>query len=116
MFKQINSYDFHEAFRSAGRDNQFSYSALNLLFEYLEQREDDIGEKIVLDVISLCCDYIEDTAIEIALNYNIDIGDVDTSDDEAVADIVIEYLKNNTWVVGVAENEQGKQTIVYQQF
>jgi hypothetical protein len=42
-----------------GRGDQFSYEGLIALFDYLEMLEDDIGEPIELDVISLCCEYSE---------------------------------------------------------
>jgi hypothetical protein len=48
-----------DAFHKMGRGDQFSYEGLIALFDYLEILEDDIGEPIELDVISLCCEYTE---------------------------------------------------------
>ena len=55
--------DFVNAFR--GRNN-FSVEALGLLFDYFEDYEQDTGEELELDVITICCDYNEDTVENIA--------------------------------------------------
>ena len=60
----INEYQFEQAFKNAGRGNQFSYEALKALFEYLQSYEDDGGEEIELDVIALCCEFTEYEDIE----------------------------------------------------
>jgi hypothetical protein len=59
MINTINKYEFSDAFQKMGRGDQFSYEGLIALFDYLEILEDDIGEPIELDVISLCCEYTE---------------------------------------------------------
>lgn len=55
----VNFHRFQDAFTNYGRGNQFSYEALQQLFNYLEQLEEDTGEEIELDVIALCCEYTE---------------------------------------------------------
>jgi hypothetical protein len=59
MINTINKYEFSDAFQKMGRGDQFSYEGLIALFYYLEMSEEDIGEPIELDVISLCCEYSE---------------------------------------------------------
>ena len=59
MINTINKYEFSDAFQKMGRGDKFSYEGLIALFDYLEMLEDDIGEPIELDVISLCCEYSE---------------------------------------------------------
>ena len=73
MKTTVSLHDFREAFRSCGRADQFSHEALEVLFDYLEQYEDDMGEELELDVIALCCDFSEDTAQDIASYYSIDL-------------------------------------------
>ena len=58
MIQTINEYQFADAFNKIRPDN-FSYEGLKALYDYLEEFEDDTGEKIELDVIALCCDYTE---------------------------------------------------------
>ena len=59
MYMRINLYGFQDAFREMGRENQFSYDGLATLFYELESYEEMEGEEIELDVIALCCEYIE---------------------------------------------------------
>ena len=58
MKHSIGFYQFEQAFNSI-RPNNFSYSGLKALFDYLEDLEQDTGEELELDVISLCCDFTE---------------------------------------------------------
>ena len=115
MKTSVNLYDFREAFARIDRTN-FSYEGLAILFDYLEQYEEDTGEKIELDVIALCCDFAEDTFAEVAEKYGIELSDCDSEDEEEkaeqVKDAVLEYLNNNTSVVG----EVGDDSVIYQQF
>ena len=94
-----NVYQFREAFRLAERMDQFSYEGLEVLFDYLDNLSEDIGEPIELDVIALCCDYYESSIEELIDNYNIDVSDADGDEDE-IKTIVEEYLQDNTSVCG----------------
>ena len=58
MIQTINEFQFEDAFKSIRPDN-FSYEGLKALYDYFEQYEDDTGEQIELDVIGLCCEYVE---------------------------------------------------------
>lgn len=70
MKMTVNRSMFHDAFRSMGRADQFSYAARDALFDWIEEREDDLGEEQELDVIALCCDWAEyDDVIEAAEAY-----------------------------------------------
>lgn len=99
---------FRSQFYSCGRGEQFSYEALGLLFEYIEQYESDTGEEQELDVIEICCSFSEDSAIDVASNYNIDI---DGLDDDEIEEAVESYLEDNTQVVG-----KSGIGFIYQQF
>jgi predicted ArsR family transcriptional regulator len=93
-------YQFRDAFTQANRQNQFSYEGLEVLFDYLEELSDSIGEPYELDVIALCCDYAEDTVEDIAHSYSIDI---DGLDDGEALDKVTEYLQDEGHFVGVTD-------------
>ena len=100
IVQTINSvHQFREAFRLAGRMDQFSYEGLEVLFDYLDNLSEDTGEHIELDVVALCCDYYESSIEEIIDNYNIDVSDADGDEDE-IKTIVEEYLQDNTSVCG----------------
>lgn len=82
---------FRDEFRQAGRQDQFSYEALNMLYEYFE----DIDPDMELDVVAICCDYSEDDWADIADNYGIEY-----ENDTDGLDAVRKYLEENTALVG----------------
>jgi len=99
---------FQDQFRQAGRADQFSYEALNMLYEYLE----DIDPQYELDVIALCCEYSEATPAEIADQYSIEMSAIEEGDTDGELDQVIGVLSDLTSVVGITSSG----SIVYQQF
>lgn len=101
-----NASQFRDEFRQCGRADQFSYEALGLLFDYLEDVDNDYD----LDVISLCCMYAEENPEGIAKNYGFDLEGCETEADIAAA--VRAYLENETFVIGVTSSG----SIVYAQF
>jgi hypothetical protein len=107
MKQQVNFYAFRDAFKEI-RPNNFSYEGLTALFDYLENYEQDTGEEIELDVISLCCDYCEESISDIIANYEIEIDQ-----DQDKLEQVKEYLEYNTTIVSVLEDQE---TIIYQVF
>ena len=88
---------FRDAFRAV-RPNNFSYEGLEVLFEYIEEYEQDTGEELELDVIAICCDFSEDTVADIVKSYSIDLTDCTDEDEQAEA--VREYLEDNGAFVG----------------
>ncbi len=111
MIKTITLYDFIEAFRTMGRGNQFTHAALELIFDYIEEYEQETGEQIELDVIALCCEWSESTPEEIIEQYDTDINTEGMTEDE-IAAAVYEWLNDETQVA--ATTDYG--TLVYVQF
>ena len=110
MYQTINTVSsFRDEFRACGRADQFSYEALGILFDYLEAYEMDTGEEIELDVVSLCCDYSEDSPENIRDQYDIDTEGMD--EDEAIAE-VIATLEENAAYVG----KTSKGDIIYRNY
>jgi hypothetical protein len=104
MYQSVNFSAFCDAFRSMDRNEQFSYQAKRVLFDHLEQYEEDTGESVALDIIALCCDYVESTVAEVIRDYCIE-------DDMSMGDI-FEWLLERTSVCG--RTDAG--TIVFAQF
>jgi hypothetical protein len=113
-----NASQFRDEFRQCGRHTQFSYEALDLLFDYFEEIDPDYD----LDVIALCCEYSEHSVSNIARNYGIDLSECSDGVCTASAyglgqvakceaDTVLAYLNDHTSVVGVTPSG-----IVYAQF
>ena len=107
MKQSVNLYDFHNAFREANRENQFSYEGREALFEYLECYEEDTGEEIELDVISLCCDYEEYENVAEYLDYytETDIKRGDYEDDEEYTEAVKEDIQDNTTLIEIEDSD-----------
>lgn len=98
MKQSVTFTMFREAFRNAGRADQFSHEGLEALFDYLEELEADTGEQIELDVIALCCDFWESSAEEVCHDFGLE-----PPDGESMEDIAREYLEGEG--VLVAETE-----------
>ena len=92
MKTTVNFSNFVDAFRDAGRVDQFTYEAKHALFDWLEEFEADTGEEIELDVIALCCEYTEYNNIaEFGVDYD---GDYKT----------IEDIENQTPVIKIDDD------------
>lgn len=102
MFTRVTLSDFRDAFRAAGRKDQFSYDGFKVLFDYL----DDV-EGYVLDVVEICCDYYEMTPEEIIEAYDIPY---DAAEDDLWKTVRV-YLRNHTFIVGETD-----ETIVFANF
>ena len=75
MIQTINFSTFHDDFKAIRPDN-FNYSGLRALFDYLEQYEEDTGEAIELDVIALCGDFSQYDSVEEAMQqYSLEDGE-----------------------------------------
>jgi hypothetical protein len=109
MIQTIDKKSFTQAFKEHGRGEQFSYAALGVLFDYLEQYEQDTGEQIELDVVAICCEYEESSLSVIADNYSINLEGLEG---EERIETVVKFLENHTTIVGMVDDE----TMVYQQF
>jgi hypothetical protein len=84
MHITINKSQFRDEFHRAGRGTQFSYEALGLLFDYFEEDED-----MELDVIGLCCEFVEMSEEEVRGSYQV-------SSERDIAD----FLQENTIYIG----------------
>lgn len=103
--------DFHDAFIKAGRESQFSYEARNILFNWIEEFDNDTGEETELDVIALCCEFTENSIEDIVDNYGYMMDETAEHDRESIHD----FLNSHTLVCGAYEKE-GITFFVYQQF
>lgn len=107
MLQTITLSMFRDAFHPYRKDN-FTYAGLELLYDYLEEVSPDYD----LDVVELCCDFVEAMPSDVAKDYDIDISDCDEDDDQAIRDVVLAHLDDSTSVLGVTSIG----SIVYAQF
>ena len=96
MKQSVNMYDFERAFKNFERMNNFSYDGLKALFEYLEDYEEDTGEEIELDVIALCCDYMEYDSLK---EYNDDYGTKYSEIDAIQDDTTLIKIDDNSFII-----------------
>lgn len=106
IVSNIGFCEFCDAFRDMYRNENFSYQAKRVLFDYLEGLSKDTGDDIELDVIALCCEYYENDVETIISECRIDI-DTDGFDDldedeqeESKTEQVRDYLNDHTIIVG----------------
>ena len=99
MKQTVNFNQFVDAFNNAGRQDQFSYEALQAIFEYITDYEQDSGEEIELDVIAICCDWTESTISDL-INDN-DIDWADCENDDEILDNVMIYLECETTAIAL---------------
>lgn len=86
----INSASqFVDQFHAYNRGTQFSYEALEAMFTYFEDLSEDIGEDMQLDVIAICCEFMEYSSAAEALA---DYSDLNT----------LEELYDHTQVIELA--------------
>lgn len=93
MQTTINFSQFCDAFRDMDRNDNFSYAGKRALFDFLEE----VAPDMELDVIALCCEYYEQDLDGVISDYGIDVSEAE--DDDEKADIVEEYLQENTCLV-----------------
>jgi antirestriction protein len=85
--------DFRQAFHNMDRGNQFSYEGLELLYDYLEECDEDME----LDVIALCCDFSE-CSLDEFLDAFPDVVEADSdyfSNDEDKIQAIEDYIQYN---------------------
>lgn len=100
MKQTVNFSQFKNTFEQYDRQNHFPLG-LRELFNYLESYEEDTGEELEFDCISLCCDYAEEKLSAVLKNYELDS---------------LEELQDNTIVIMVDDESDEDPTIIYQQY
>jgi len=104
MIKTLSLYDFRNEWANSSRKNSFSYEGLELLYDHLEENDPQYD----LDIVELDSLFTEATPEEIEQDYDID-GLEDAADDEEREQIIMDFLENETTVLGKTD----KGTIVF---
>jgi len=89
MYEKLSNHDFVKRFDDYSRSENFSYEGRLALFEYLEEcGESSLG--IELDVVTICCEYTEDTLGNLLIQYDF----IES----------LEHLEDHTMVIPVPDN------------
>lgn len=91
IYQRLNFSDFCRAFEDCGRGDQFSTDALRMIFDYLAEDDSE------LDVIAICCDFVESSIEELAIDLCMEPDDVR------------DHMDQSTFVLG----ETDAETLVY---
>ena len=103
MVQTITFQDFVDAFRARGRQDQFSYDALRLIFDWYEENDPEYD----LDIIDICCSWTEMSTTECMEQYpNIpSVAEFDGDYDQDEQDEFIEgYLGERTTYLGMGND------------
>ena len=112
MIKRLDVNDFRRAFYDYGRGEQFSYDALDELFDYYEECDEDME----LDVIAICCDWSEYSTSELIESYddyltyedwrkaNDYTDNTDAEENEDYITDFISVIEQNTTIIKVSDD------------
>ena len=109
IVQTLSKSSFIEAFKQSSRKDQFSYEALEAIFDYLEEYSDSTGEPVEFDIVGICCDWSEMTWQDVAMSYGVDLSQC-TDDDERMGEVE-SFLCDNTQFLELSEG-----VFVFQQF
>lgn len=106
IVQTLSKASFIDAFKQSSRKDQFSYEALEAIFDYLEDYSDSTGEPVEFDIVGICCDWAESHWSDIAREYSIDLNDhADDTDDDERIQTVYEFISDNTTVLDLGEGQ-----------
>ncbi len=112
MKQSVTFSSFVDAFRAHDRQEQFSYAALRVLFDEFEDYEEQTGSEVELDVIAICCDFVEMSVQEVIDSYmSEERTELEEMPEERRTEVVIEWLVDHTWFMGNTGS-----SLVFQQF
>jgi len=82
-------------FQDALKDEGFSYSGTEALYNYYEELSEDLGEPFEFDAVAIRCDWTEYGSLEdVYKEYAIDYKEEDTTSED-----MLEYFNDNTTLI-----------------
>ena len=104
IVQTLSKSSFIDAFKQSSRKDQFSYSALEAIFDYLEEYSDSTGEPVELDIVAICCEWSEAHWSDIAREYSVDLNDfADDEDDDERIQAVYETISDQTTMLDLGD-------------
>lgn len=89
----------------------FSIEAIEILFDYFEQYEDECDCELEFDPVAIRCEFSESTIEELVYDYGYMMDETDEKDKDSIS----EFLNDKTMLLGTYEKD-GLTFFVYQQF
>ena len=103
IVQTLSKSSFIDAFTHSSRKDQFSYEALEAIFDYLEEYSDSTGAPVEFDIVGICCDWAEEGWEGIAKYYVVDLSDCESEQDKIES--VRDFLYDNTQCVMLSDGE-----------
>lgn len=100
---------FIDAFQQSSRKGQFSYAALEAIFDHLEDYSEQTGQNVDFDLIGICCEWAELNWADIAEDYKINLSDCET-DEERIEEVEY-FMSERTTILPLGDGD-----FVYIQF
>lgn len=88
MHTNINSTQFQSTMLDR---TSFSIEAIELLWEYYSQLEEDLGESIQFDPVAIRCEWSEEDAVEISCAYDKFVGADPCADAGDIHDLLLDH-------------------------
>lgn len=107
MKQTVYYNDFIQAFKDHNREDSFSGEALELIYDYLIDYEENTREEIKLDVISICGEFSEEDILDFA-NRELDIEDfkylLDEEDEDDSEEEIFDFSTYSQKVIELSPN------------
>ena len=100
MKQTVTKSAFIDAFRNAGREDNFSYEGLCAPYEWLEEIGEETGQEVELDVGALCCRFSEyGSALECINDAGYDFEPDEDDDEDDQEDEALDWLRQRTAII-----------------
>ena len=94
IYKELTKGDFRDEFHRSTRNDQFTYTGLGTLYDYLVE-----GENYELDIIELCCEWTEYNSSKEAVEDYSSMMSADNSFEHLDEEGALSWLRERTTVL-----------------
>lgn len=103
MKQTVTETMFIDGFERADRGGQFSTAALEAMFEFYTELENDTGEEMEYDPVAFCCDWTEYTLEELKAEFS-ECEDAEDLDEaaEALEDVTTALVTDGDTILVMA--------------
>ena len=104
MIITVDKNIFVSTFRESYRGDDFSYEALEVLFDYYDEIDQDCGTQTELDVVAICCEWGEYDKANLIECFDYLLDREEDQSDEDYVGALLDELNDNTTVLEVNDD------------
>lgn len=104
MIITVDKNIFVSTFMESYRRDDFSYEALEALFDYYDRLDEECGTQTELDVVAICCDWCECDKDMLISDYGYLLDREEDQSDEDYVGALLDELNDNTTVLEVNDD------------